>query len=414
VLNSFNSLYLIRFPVLDKSCSMMKGSSPLLNNANSLKYIKQKILVLLYRDFDYDGRAQRLVHVLKTFGDVTVLDVSSLNISERNREFNHKRFLLNPKWGIFLTHLHFWLTCMRIANKLQPNVVVALNYFTVFPGFLAARKSERRLLYDAYELIIPEPGYYMSFRDRIWYWFERLSIHRANGVIAANVFRADKMQEHYCLPATPVAVRNIPAAKSYSHPDVNIVSIVREGETRVLYQGDMHLSRGLGRFIESLTHLPENTRLIMAGGGADLERIQKLINDLALNARVSLLGAVPHVNMHKISCCCHIGIVTYSYCDLNNIYCSPNKIFEYLQAGLPVVTTDQPPLRQMVVDYGIGEIIRQQDDPKAIAQTIYYVAENINIYKQNIPRFLNDNKWEDEEAKLKLVCNSVIKTANNT
>ena len=85
----------------------------------------------------------------------------------------------------------------------------------------------------------------------------------------------------------------------------------------------------------------------------------------------------------------------------NNIYCASNKVFEYLQAGIPVVSTDQPPLRRLVEDYNIGILIGKDDSPALVAEKLREVAENGSRYLEARSRFLQKHRWQNEAARVR-------------
>lgn len=388
----------------------MKQPLQQIKNGKVDLYTKPKILVLLYGDFDYDGRVQRLVNVLAKLGEVIVLDVAETQIIEGNLGCLRERLHPASNWGNVRRHLAFWTAALRCSNAIRPQVVMAANFFSAFPGRIAASLSGARLVYDPYELIIPELGRRMPLRDLIWYWLERLVVQRAEVVIAANTFRAEKMRQHYGLSVMPAVFRNIPmpTVKFVDSPLTGSLPEPEAGKIRILYQGDMNLDRGIGRFIEAVRFLPKTMRLILAGAGPDLDRIRSRVIELALEDQVLCLGRIPNRDLPSITRRCHVGIVTYPYQGLNNIHCSPNKIFEYAQAGLPVVATDQPPLQYMVKDFGIGELIAEDDSPMVVARAITRLAENIENYSRNIKYFLEEHSWETEAALLYTALQPVI------
>jgi len=312
-----------------------------------------------------------------------------------------------PEAGIFSRHIRFWMAALYRLRKTRPGVVIGENYFTVFPAWLGAKLVDARFVYDAYELIIPEPGKKLSLRDRIWYMLERWAISKADLVIAANAERAKLMAEHYKLNDMPEVMRNIPPEKK---SDITQDQVLRkypilirrnENERFLIYQGDISLSRGIRRFVESLAYLPDNYRFIVAGGGPDFEKLCGLASRFAANGRFTVLGRVENHLLPAITALADVGIVTYPYEGLNNIYCAPNKIFEYAQAGLPVVATDQPPLKKLVQDYGIGELIGRDDLPVEVSCVIVRVMEHRGTYCQRLAGFMADHRWETEAERVR-------------
>jgi glycosyltransferase involved in cell wall biosynthesis len=282
-------------------------------------------------------------------------------------------------------------------------VVVAENFFTTGTAWLAAKITNAKLIYDAYELIIPENHCRKSWRDEFWYRMERWIVNRAVLVVAANEERARIMTEHYGLKTMPAVMRNIPVERP---PEIGKEEIIKRypalkkrsyEEKIVLYQGDVSLSRGLDRFLAAAFCLPSNYRIVVVGDGPDLEKIKEIGQPLMRDGRFSAIGRVPSRMLTTIASLADVGIVTYPFKGLNNIYCAPNKIFEYAQSGLPVVTSDQPPLRRMVETYKIGACVDVHNSAEQIAKVIQNVAvAGKESFAIALNRFLADNRWEDD------------------
>jgi hypothetical protein len=126
-------------------------------------------------------------------------------------------------------------------------------------------------------------------------------------------------------------------------------------------------------------------------------------------AHVEAVGKVPRAALHGILEACDIGICVYSYAGLNNIHCSPNKVFEYAQAGLAMVATGQPPLVELVARTGIGRIAGVNNPPGAaeIAEAIRQVDGALTEHRAALPAFLAGNRWQDEMQRMREAIGSV-------
>ncbi len=374
-------------------------------------------LVLLYGTLEYDGRVQRMLEILKSLGRVTIVDLSNQSTNNNIdvlKDMRRIQVRLPKQASKMGRHLHFWRAVVQVALRERPTFVVAEDYFTTLPGWISAKCSGCKLIYDSHELIIPEPSKRMSKRDRFWYMLERWVIHRADLVIAANEERAHLMAEHYNLSQNPVVMRNIPALANptTSKEDVlhrfPMLSRSRPDEVLVIYQGDVSLSRGIGRFVKAFSYLGPEYRIVIVGGGQDLGRIKELGQSLESEGRLVTLGRVEHKTLPAITAIADVGIVTYPFQGLNNIYCASNKIFEYAQAGLPLVATDQLPLRRLVEKYGIGKLIGEHDGAEKVANAIREVAENKNEYVKNLVRLLDDYRFEEEAKRVREAIANII------
>lgn len=371
---------------------------------------KPSFLVLLYGTLEYDGRAQRLLEVLQSLGNVFVIDVAAQEKTiEGVVSLPRLSVQLASNAGKIRRHLRFWRAALNEGWHRRPTIIVSADYFPTFPAWSVSRLTGAELIYDAHELIIPEQGRPMSWRDRFWYWMERLAVRQAKLIIAANEERAQMMQMHYGLAHMPVVMRNIPPmGKNISGRETKTLltrypEFARRylEERLVLYQGDVSLSRGIARFVQALAYLPAEYRMVVVGGGPDLERLKEIGQPFEREGRFTMLGRVEHHLLPVIMTMANVGIVTYPFQGLNNIYCAPNKLFEYALSGLPVVATNQPPLRRLVESYGIGKLVGEHDTPEQIAGLIKEVAKNKAEYAKALARFLEDHRWEDEAERVR-------------
>lgn len=365
-----------------------------------LKAKSMKILAAVYNPIQFDGRVQRESLAESEFAEVTIVcpaakqelpDLPGIKI----------RATSLPKQKIF-SHLKFWLHVCLSALRVKPDIIHAHDFFMALPGLVAARLTGSKLVYDAHELFIPEPDVSMSRRDRFWYRLERKAILSARLVIAANEERAKIMVEHYGLAQTPLAIRNIPPEPISALSDAEVFALYpglkkQSADERLLvYQGDIDLSRGLKDYIEAMENLPQNYRLILIGGGPDLREIEQLAASPKYSKKITVIGKVPKAHLHDMLRQCDVGIITYPNKGLNNLYCAPNKLFEYAQAGLCVACTDNPTLGSVLQKHSFGLTSR----PDGIADAINKVFENQAIFAKAIPLFLLENTWPAEAEKL--------------
>jgi len=367
---------------------------------------RPRLLTAVFYTIEHDGRVQRAAEALSERFDVTVLSVAS-GAQYSNPHFRSVQVPL-PRWR-FLQGARLFLFSWRVlreARSLRPQLIYVHDCFLPLVGLLAAAVVGAPFVYDAHELFIPEAGRGWTLRRRFFYWMERLSIRKAVLVIAANGERAAMMQEHYHLAASPLVIRNIPAPPDDAETAVDVAE--RYGlpgerrRIRVVYQGEMSLKRGLEPFILAAPLLAERCELLLIGGGPDLAQAQHLVAEIGASRHVTFLGKIPRGDLHSVLRACDIGIVTYTGRDLNNVYCAPNKVHEYAQAGLPMVLTPQPPLKAIVDEYRVGVICDCEGDRGAerAAKAVLSVADDLDTYRANLKRFVEDHQWSAEGQRL--------------
>ncbi|AXY43693.1 glycosyltransferase [Halomonas sp. JS92-SW72] len=364
-----------------------------------------KSLVILYGDVDFDGRAKRMIEVAKQFGEVSIIDASTRINSETRA--SHSRVLLRENWGVVRRHIVFWWRVVREAWKIKPNLIFAENYYTTFPGWMASRFFDAKFVYDAYELIVPEKGKSTSHRARFWYVLEKFVVPKADLVISANPERAEIMGRHYSIKNFSTYMRNIPERREIKEEEkINVLesypALVRKNDDEciLIYQGDVSFRRGLMRFVKVIKFLPNNYRIIIVGDGPDLGRLKETIKKHNIENRVSTLGRVENNYLPAITSHADIGIVTYPYEGLNNIYCAPNKLFEYSQAGICIISTDQPPIKKLLEGEEFSVLIQEEESLESVAHKIIKLSSASRNKEVNYKSL--DSTWLDEFNRVSL------------
>jgi len=368
------------------------------------------ILMAVYNDLEKDGRVQRSATALAKQYEVIVVSVASQtkysNDSYQTKEISIPSFIYLRSLRLF----YFWVCIVYEAIKSRPTILYMHDFFLSLPGYLGSRLAGARCIYDSHELIIPGgmPG--EGLRGMFFYFLERMSIKNFDLVIAANQERALAMQQHYRLQCVPLVVQNVLDKNMKSISDEELISIYPvlqpNDRIRLIYQGALGPDRGLDAFIMAMKFLEDGYEMIIVGGGPDVERLKQQAENAHCADRVIFLGLVPRGHLQGIMETAHIGIVTYTGKGLNSIYCAPNKIYEYAQAGLPVITTNQPTIRNIMHQHQIGLIIssdgaeKGEDSGRDVAQIVQCLARDIKRYKNNLRLFIEENDWSTQEHRL--------------
>lgn len=383
---------------------------------------KPRILMAVFNSIDYDGRVQRSASALARIADITVLSINSgrcfdaRDYAVRVVTLPRGRFGV-PKWA----HAYFWLRFWWLSLTTRPAIVYAHDFFLGFAGRVAARLANARFIYDAHELIVPEirsgESAAPSARDQFWYRIEKAGIGSADAVVCANEVRAAIMREHYELAELPAVIRNIPPRPVESgepvlvHPGIQALLHRTPDAVLCVYQGDVSIDRGLDIVVDAFTILENRFHLIVVGGGPDIGLLQDRVRQRQLGERVTFLGKVARDQLHAILRTAHIGIITYPNSGANNLHCAPNKIFEYAQAGLPMVMTSQPGLRVYLDRHPIGcayDSTRREGAPRLAAEAIRAVAARRAYFLSHLEAFLSENDWNTESEKLVRVVGGIM------
>ena len=369
--------------------------------------LRPRVLMAVFNELDYDGRVQRAAEALAPIYDVTVLAIASEHPFATAGYTLRTVVLRRGRRAGLLGQLQFWLAFIVSVLRWRPAVVHAHDFFLAFPGWVAARVSGARLVYDAHELIIPEPGQRLPLRDALFYRLETWVVRRAALVIAANRPRAELMAQHYHLDRVPLPVENVPPTPHSVLADAEVAALYpalkpAPDGTTLVYQGDMSLERGVGVFLDALPLLDPSFRMVLIGAGPDLATLRDRAAAQADASRAIFLGRVPRAHLYDLMRRCDVGVVTYPTRGLNNVYCASNKVFEYLQAGLALVATCQPPLRDIIGTFNVGLLVGcdAQATPADVAGAVRSLAASLAEHRARAGDVLEVFSWENEQAKL--------------
>lgn len=368
--------------------------------------MKKKALMGLYTELIFDPRAKKAIEIIKDKYDLIVITKGTKNVNYDDKNYKVKQvFASRNKFLKYFGHFKIWGIFIFESIKQKPKLIYCCNYFMIIPSIISAKLLKVSSIYDAYELMFND-NKKLSKRDKIWYKIEKTLIKKFTIVIEANEERAKLVKEHYGLKYTPEFINNYPKKNVTKIESNKIIKMYPQlkrnsyNEKLIIYQGALALERNLKYFIQAFTYLPNNYRMIMVGDGTDKDKINSLIIELGLEDKISLIGKVYQHQVYSITRNCDLGIVSYSFDGFNNIYCAPNKVYEYAQAGIPIIATNQPPIISIIKNSKIGEYVEyfnNKIEPIEIAKKIQYIIENINIYKENVDIFAKENTWESKD-----------------
>jgi glycosyltransferase involved in cell wall biosynthesis len=296
--------------------------------------------------------------------------------------------------------LLYWLSPTRLAARrellrFRPDIVIANDWRALPIALAAKRASGAHVIYDSHEFASEE------FSDsRRWRLLARRHVARiearhirqADAVVTVSAGIADALAERYDLPL-PLVVSNTPSWQETAfRPTGDPIT--------VLYNGAVVPRRGLDVLIESVRLWPEGFRLMIRGpaqGGYD-QHLRGLAE--GLGERIVFAPAVPPDQVVSAAAEADIGIFLLSNSTTHARFAMPNKIFEYMQAGLMVISSDLPEIRQVVETASCG-LLLDRDTPHSIAACLAGLdPARIDACKKAALRRARDLNFEGEGAKL--------------
>jgi glycosyltransferase involved in cell wall biosynthesis len=319
--------------------------------------------------------------------------------------------LLN-KMSRMETYISYWVQAWRLAVRIDADIYHAHDLNTLLPAYLALRKSSAKLVYDSHELFI-EIQTWNKIEKLFFKKLEQLFLKRTDLVITVNGSIADELQKRYKIDLPDVIINCPPPVTIRNNGDSPMIlreaAAIPDDGKLILYQGGFSLHRGLEELIEAFTLLSEDYYLVFMGYGKITDKLKALANKKGLRQRVKFLPAVPLEDLLEYTSCADLGVIPYKPVSLNNYYTSPNKLFEYINASIPVAASGLPELRKVINSYNIGFLFDPYK-PKSIASAIENIMLDKERYlemKANTRAAAKVYNWDNESKKL-LDCYSIL------
>jgi glycosyltransferase involved in cell wall biosynthesis len=273
-------------------------------------------------------------------------------------------------------------------------------------------RAPARLVYDSHELFIdtgtavrlPRPA------RRLLKAYEARLARRAIVVITVNEGYAQVLKRRL-RPRRLLIVRNCPPRFA---PSTRALSRLRDAtgvpasEHLVLYHGLFSGTRGIEQLADALMAPGlESTHAAFLGYGAMRAELEQLTVDPRFGGRLHLIDAVPPNELLDWVTGADADVIPLQRSTLNHWLCTPNKLWESLSAGVPVVVSDFPGMRRIVLDDPAGPLgaVCDPADPESIAAAIRTIIElspgDRAALRARCLRSANVRwNWEAESARL--------------
>lgn len=304
----------------------------------------------------------------------------------------YKAALASNAWAF---HCHDLNTCLiGLAAAARINAHCVCDFHEWFSENISWNKRKKRW--------ISHPWY----KRLIFKAAERLVMLRATAVITVCDTIAESLR-HACNTDRDIyVVRNVPIFESSSkEKGADLRKITGAGPEKfiLLYQGGVGPSRYIEPIIKAMKYAPRAV-FVIRGPGIEWYRkdYRRLASSLGIAERVFCLDPVPSQRVVIEAASANAGIWSLENLCKNFQFALPNKVFEYLAAGLPILVADYPETRKLVKTHGVG-LCFDPDSPLSIAEAINRLANDPELRqrcKNNIPAALSANQPEREWAKL--------------
>lgn len=289
----------------------------------------------------------------------------------------------------------------------DPDIIHVHDLPTLKMGVIGKQKLEVPLIYDAHELY-PEIHTLTPRQQKKYHRVEKRLIPHCDHVITVNAFIAQEMSQRYQISPPTVIWNSIQPpldfdpATGYDRFREDLA--IPADHKILLYQGWYSSGRGLENLISAMSKVPEFIHLVLMGYGKFQTSLSEIVHTHNLSRRVHFKPAVAQEELLFWTASADAGIIPYpSALDINTRYCSPNKLFEFIQAEVPIIANDLPFLRQVIAGEGFGLIMaldQKNDFVKAITSMFDQSAGGPERFKTNLRKRKSNYNWDLQGKKL--------------
>jgi glycosyltransferase involved in cell wall biosynthesis len=362
--------------------------------------------MLLHKSVEFDSRVRREASALAAAGHrVTVLELAAVAGATRLDGFE-RRSVLPPAWMRRRLPFHLYRVAFLVwfvwgVVRLRPDAVHAHDAAMLLPGVVGARLAGALLVYDSHELATSVP-----YRERAWAWFvaaiERLVVPRCAAVITVSDGIAERLRQRYGLRRTPTVVRNVTALRPGHRGGLRARMGIAADVPLILHQGAPAPDRGCELLLAALSNLPDAQLAFLGdpepGYGAALHQAACAHG---VGDRVALLASVPLAELLAHTAEADVGVTLLQDTCENHRLALPNKLFEYIAAGVPVVASALPEIRGLIEPRGIGWCV-PPGDAAALAATLSLALSRRTDAEldRRLARAAVELSWEREQRRL--------------
>lgn len=308
------------------------------------------------------------------------------------------------RWHKPLMYADFYWRSYRRMRGTTYDAVHAHDLNTLPVAWALSRANGARLIYDAHELY-PEVSTLSTLERRVWRAVEPRLIGQAKTVLTVSDSLAGELASRYDIPR-PTVLLNAPDTNGIqvdriASPLRGYCGLERSSDPILLYTGGFTPHRGLPALIRA-AGLLERGVVVMLGWGRLEDELRSLIRTEGLDDRVRIVPPVPQEDLLAYAAGADIGLIPYEPVGLNNLYSAPNKLFDFLTAGIPVAASRLPEIARILGEYHIGRVFSPGDHHE-IARTLNELLgdpEAMRVMRENTERARRELSWARQAEKL--------------
>jgi glycosyltransferase involved in cell wall biosynthesis len=267
-----------------------------------------------------------------------------------------------------------------------------LFFLTKVPKFL---KPKAKIIFESHKV-------YHIVSEKVSFEQEKKALLEANTIVAITGGIKDDLVKFFEIEKDLIAVFS-DGVNTENFAKVKVDKKMRSA-VHIVYTGTFKDWKGVDVLVKSVKYIgSEGVKIKLIGGiGEDRDRIEKLVKEEGLEDKISVKGFLSQDDMIRELKSSDIAVIPNLKTDIGERYTSPLKLFEYLACGLPIVCSDLPSMREVLVE-GKNALFFEPENEKDLSQKIDYLIENFSLREKMGSKNFEDSKkysWENRAKNI--------------
>ncbi len=352
----------------------------------------KRVVLSVSNDITNDQRLNRVCQMLHQNNyDVFVIGRKKQDSKSLKYRYKTYRFsMLFSKGFLFYASFNIKLFFFLLFTK--KDILYANDTDTLLANFFVSRIQNKPLIFDSHELFSEVPELVnRPFQKKVWRKIEDFIIPKLKNIITVS----PGIQRHYktLYNVESTILKNVPITKEVIKKELKEIP---KNKKIIWYQGAVNLGRGLELLIKTIPLL-KNYVLIIAGNGDILDQLEQKVLSDKLENKVFFLGKLDPKELKQLTPNATIGVSLEEDLGLNYRYALPNKVFDYIHANVPVITSSLPNMSSLVKQYKIGEILVERSSESLSKLILKMEQKDYSSFLENAKKELN---WNREQINL--------------
>ena len=357
------------------------------------------ILLVCFNNIEFDARSQNM---LKTYSDLKY-KCSALHLSNHDLMIANVKIYKQPESNQYKyrQYLQFYRFVKKHLDLISPKICIASDLLSLIAICLSSRKT--KIIYDSREIYSALAGLKHKFlKQKVLSILEWYCIKFCDKIIVTAHSDREYLLSLYKKLNIEI-VKNFPPLNMMPQKTnlLRQTAHVPQNSPILLYQGALQAGRGLFEYINVISKL-SNCYLVIIGDGPIKNQLINAAISKKVDLRVVFLSWVPYHKLLNLTAGADLGLAIIEPLSLSYYNALPNKLFEYMLSGIPVVASNLPEIKPVLKDVRLGICIDYKNKTHDVLSAVKYILKNKKLYNSDIIQDIAKKKfvWETQTQVL--------------